>query len=122
MRNVISGEKVERRIEEALVKLEEVQKRTSARQLAEEDLREIVWKALEVWGRNLSVLPEKKYFRKVKAVMYWTVPMTYDYPAAGTLIEVTITRHGKITIVLERSRAIKEPYGGLKELLTPTFD
>ena len=103
-------------------KLNEVQKRCSARLFDTKDIEETI---NELKQRREELLQDKickKYLKRIDFYKEYAVPNSYKYRAETTRLSGYITRYGRIYINVSRKRADHRPYGGLIKKFTSIFD
>lgn len=103
-------------------RLNEVQKRCSARLFDTKDIEETINELKQKREELLQDKINKKYLRRIDFYKKYTVPNSYKYQAETTCISGYITKYGRIHINVYRTRADHRPYGGLVEEFAPIFE
>lgn len=103
-------------------KLNEVQKRCSARLFNTKDVEETINELKQKREELLQDKINKKYLKRIDFYKEYAVPNSYKYRAETTCISGHITKYGRIVINIYRTDARHIPYGGIIEKFTPIFD
>lgn len=103
-------------------RLNEVQKRCSARLFDVKDIEETINELKQRREQLLQDRLNKKYLKRIDFYKEYAVPNKYKYRAETTCLNGYITRYGRIIINICRINASHIPYGGIIEKFTPIFE